>query len=66
MYVNIPVKKETKEKIDAFRRALGAKSYDETLNALAKRSNFLLIKDLKGILKGAPRFVRDKRDRDFG
>ncbi|MBI5226509.1 hypothetical protein HY994_04735 [Candidatus Micrarchaeota archaeon] len=64
--MNIPVKKETKDKIDAFRHALGARSYDETLNALAKRSNFLLIKDLKGILTGTEPFVRDKRDRVFG
>lgn len=65
MYVNLPVKQDTKKRIDEFRKALGSNSYDETLNELANRNSFLLIADLKGSLAGTPPFKRDKRDRDF-
>ena len=66
MYVNIPVKENTKRVLDDFREVLGARSYDETVTKLAHSSSFLLIKDLEGSLKGTPKFKRDKNGwRDF-
>ncbi len=66
MYVNIPVRQETKETIDEFRKVFGTKSYDETLKELTKANSFKLIEDLEGIIAGAPKFERDKRVRNFG
>ncbi len=65
MYVNIPVRENTKMLLDELRKVFGSKSYDETLQKLAERNSFLLIADLEGIIEGAPRFKRDKRERDF-
>ncbi|MFH0713981.1 MAG: hypothetical protein V1722_04860 [Candidatus Micrarchaeota archaeon] len=62
MYVNIPVRVNTKNKLDAIREALQMKSYDETVNKMAQSCSYLLIKDLKGSLKGTPPFKRDKND----
>ena len=66
MYVNIPVKPETRDLLDMYREIYKAKSYDETLRELAQANSFLLLKDLKGILKNAPKFKRDHLERDFG
>ncbi len=66
MYVNIPVKKDTKQVLDTFRRVLKTRSYDDTVVRITQSCSYLLIKDLKGSLKGAPRFKRDKSGwRDF-
>ncbi len=62
MYVNIPVKEDTKKTLDAFREVFKTKSYDETVKKLAQSRSFLLIKDLEGSLKGLPPFKRDKDD----
>lgn len=62
MYVTVPVREDTKKLLDEFKEVLGAKSYDETVQALAKGKNFMLLKGLRGMLKGTPKFVRDKRD----
>ena len=66
MYVNIPVRPNTKKILDELRKSLGTTSYDETVKELARTNSFLLIKDLKGILKGTPPFKREKLERDFG
>ena len=66
MYVNIPVRENTKLLLDEFRKMFGARSYDETVQALAKRNSFLLLADLEGTLAGTPRFKREKLERDFG
>ena len=62
MYVNIPVQKDTKKTLDAIRKVLKTKSYDETVKKMAQSYSYLLIKDLKGSLKGTPPFKRDKDD----
>ena len=62
MYVNIPVRKDTKDVLDTFRDILKTKSYDDTVIRITQSCSYLLIKDLKGSLKGAPRFKRDKSD----
>ncbi len=62
MYVNIPVQENTKKKLDAIREVLKTKTYDETVNKMAQSYSYLLIKDLKGSLKGLPPFKRDKDD----
>ncbi len=67
-YINLPVKPDTKQSIDEYRRTHGLKSYDETLRKLlnrGKNGNFKLLADLEGVLEGTPPFVRDKRDRNF-
>ncbi|MFH1246862.1 MAG: hypothetical protein V1644_00640 [Candidatus Micrarchaeota archaeon] len=66
MYVNIPVKENTKEVLDTFRRIFGVRSYDDTVIRMTQSCSYLLIKDLEGSLKDTPRFKRDKSDwRDF-
>ncbi len=65
MYVNIPVQVETKKKLDAIREVLKTKTYDETVNKMTQSYSYLLIKDLKGSLKGTPPFKRDKSERTF-
>ena len=65
MNVKIQVTKETKDRLDTFRNVLGTKDYDDTVKELTKANSFKLIEDLEGILEGAPRFERDKHDRDF-
>ena len=62
MYVNIPVREETKKTLDAIREALKTKSYDETVKKMAQSYSYLLIRDLKGTLKGLPPFKREKDD----
>ena len=62
MYVNIPVQANTKKKLDAIREALKTKTYDETVNKITESYSYLLIKDLKGSLKGLPPFKRNKDD----
>ncbi|MFH0971774.1 MAG: hypothetical protein V1835_04370 [Candidatus Micrarchaeota archaeon] len=66
MYVNIPVRQNTKLLLDQFREATGSRSYDETLQKLAHRSSFLLLADMEGILKGTQKFKREKLERDIG
>jgi len=66
LYVNIPVKEDTKKLLDDARSALGTKTYDETVRKLVRSNSFLVLAPLKGILKGSPPFERDKRDRTFG
>ena len=66
MYVNIPVRENTKKLLDDFRKLFGAKSYDDTVKELAKASSFRLFLQLKGTLAGTPKFERDKIDRNFG
>lgn len=67
-YAMLPVKPRTKQLVDEIKRQMGASSYDETVLELAQTRGFLLIKDLKGSLSGAPAFKRDKNgfSRDFG
>ncbi len=68
VYINLPVKPNTKKIIDEYRKRHGLKSYDDTLLRVfeeKKKGSFEQIKDLEGTLKGAPPFVRDKRDRHF-
>ncbi len=65
MYVTIPIKVETKELLDEFKRVLKAKSYDETVRELAKANRFMLLAELEGSLEGTPKFQREKLVRDF-
>ncbi|OIO26709.1 hypothetical protein AUJ14_01030 [Candidatus Micrarchaeota archaeon CG1_02_55_22] len=66
MYVTIPVKPETKKLIDKRKAELGATTYDETLQKLAKRNAFTELEKLAGSLTDAPEFTRDKHDRKIG
>ena len=65
-YVNIPVKRDTKKLVDVLRKNMGTKSYDETLKKLARTNSILVLKDLRGLLKGTPPFEREKHERRFG
>ncbi|MEK6953454.1 MAG: hypothetical protein AABX01_00480 [Candidatus Micrarchaeota archaeon] len=65
MYVNIPVRENTKKLLDQFREVTDSKSYDETVQKLVERNSFLLIADLEGIIEGCAPFKRDKRARNF-
>ncbi len=62
MYVNIPVQENTKKTLDQIRELLKTKSYDETVKKMAQSYSYLLIKDLRGSLKGTQPFKRDKDD----
>ncbi|MBI4361250.1 hypothetical protein HY572_05765 [Candidatus Micrarchaeota archaeon] len=67
-YINLPVTPDVKQIIDEYRREHGLKSYSETLRKIFKKTrkgNIFLMDDMRGILKGTPDFVRDKRDRHF-
>jgi|GEM_PF-2202048 len=69
MYVMIPVRKETKVLVDAYKKAIGAKSYDEAIArnmAEHQPSAWDLLSPHVGILKGCEPFVRDKSERDLG
>jgi hypothetical protein len=63
MYVTIPVKKETKELVDARRAEMGLETYDETIAALARPTLLEALAPFKGTLKGTPEFKRNKHDR---
>lgn len=65
MYENVPLKKDTKKMLDEFKEVFKSKSYDETVKELGRANGFLLLKDLKGIIAGSPRFEREKLERDF-
>lgn len=65
-YVNIPVRRDTKKLVDVLRKNMGTKTYDETLRHMARTNSIMVLKDLRGIFKGMPRFERDKRERHFG
>ena len=65
-YVNIPVRRDTKKLVDVLKKNMSAKSYDETLRHLARTNSIMVLKDLRGLLKGTPPFERDKRERHFG
>ncbi|HLD75795.1 MAG TPA: hypothetical protein VI874_02160 [Candidatus Norongarragalinales archaeon] len=64
--MNIPVKKETKDTLDLFKKILGTKTYDQTVQELSKANSLKLLTELEGIWKGAPNFKREKNDRNFG
>lgn len=66
MYVTIPVKAGTKQLVDELKAAMGARSYDAAILELAQARSFLLLKNLKGMLAGAPRFERDGLERNIG
>lgn len=61
----IPVKKDTKKLVDERMGETGAKTYDEAVREAFRPKGLEAIRELKGILKGGPPFVRDKRDRVF-
>ncbi len=65
MYVTIPVTKETKKLVDARKKELGLKTYDETIATLARPNPLVALKELEGILAGGPAFERDHRGRHF-
>ena len=62
-YVMLPVKRETKKKVDDRREEFGVKTYDETIDRLASRGVYHALKKFEGVLKDAPRFKRDKLER---
>lgn len=66
MYVMIPVKKDTKKLVDERMIEMGAQTYDEAVREAFRPIGPGPLRELKGILKGSPPFVRDKRDRNFG
>ena len=65
MYVNIPVKEDTKKMLDDFKEAFNAKSYDETIKQMGRENTFVLLKGLEGILSGGRKFKREQLERDF-
>lgn len=64
-YSTIAVSRETKKLVDERRKELGAETYDEALKILARPKGLGRLRELEGILKGTPPFVRDRRDRNF-
>ena len=69
MYVMIPVRKETKARVDAYKKAIGAKSYDEALArsmAEYQPSAWDVLSPLAGKFPGLEPFKRDKSERDLG
>ena len=64
-YVTIAVSRTTKKLVDAKKKQMGLRTYDETVAALARPNLIEALEPFKGILKGAPPFKRDKNDRKF-
>jgi hypothetical protein len=69
MYVMIPVRKETKDLVEAYKKSIGAKSYDEAIArnmAEHLQSAWDILSPLAGKFPGLGPFVRDKSERDLG
>jgi len=69
MYVMIPVRKETKDRVDAYKKAIGAKSYDEALSRSMAQHQPTALEVLTSLAEVFPEglgpFVRDKSERNF-
>mgnify|MGYP001579999706 CR=1 FL=1 len=62
----IAVSENTKRLLDVIKKGLGLKTYDETVETLAKEKKKLLLEKYFGIGKGIKtKFVREKNDRNI-
>jgi len=69
MYVMIPVRKETKDLVEAYKKSIGAKSYDEALSRSMAQHQPTALEVISSFAEHFPEglgpFVRDKSERNF-